>query len=543
LGWIASDNFINHEPLHDYQLELMRLYGAILGQLYVQKQTQQMLAEKEKRLQFALNAANMRSWDWDMQTGDIVRYTMYDPDAAPISAATADFVEHIHADDRKEFFDAATRMIESSGIYECEFRFTEDDGALHWLYALGQPYRDENNQHIAGVAGVIQDITGRKSIEETLKRADQQAMELTLQKERVGALTEFISTISHDFKTPLAIINNSLYLLQRISDPVKQKDKLNLIKDQTLLLDKQIQDILTISRLDYAPQVKSHPVNINILASKIDDIFRASFENKKLTLKLELEQSLPTVSADADELDRALVNLVENAINYTPVGGTITITTRVSNKHVECEVCDTGIGMTSQDTQKVFNNFYRAENARMINSKGTGLGLAIVKKIVTNHNGTIDVESELGRVPVSACVSWQWFPFSNRHSSYECSNDAHSHEAVCFASLAILSLLFLLQASTAFTQSSTIRASRLGITFISSLDHPANDLRYQRALLLGAAWNRWPLYWDRLEVAPGAFDWTGYDRLVSQDVQHGLSINAILLDVRPFMRKVGAFKA
>ncbi len=397
LGWIASDNFINHEPLHDYQLELMRLYGAILGQLYVQKQTQQMLAEKEKRLQFALNAANMRSWDWDMQTGDIVRYTMYDPDAAPISAATADFVEHIHADDRKEFFDAATRMIESSGIYECEFRFTEDDGALHWLYALGQPYRDENNQHIAGVAGVIQDITGRKSIEETLKRADQQAMELTLQKERVGALTEFISTISHDFKTPLAIINNSLYLLQRISDPVKQKDKLNLIKDQTLLLDKQIQDILTISRLDYAPQVKSHPVNINILASKIDDIFRASFENKKLTLKLELEQSLPTVSADADELDRALVNLVENAINYTPVGGTITITTRVSNKHVECEVCDTGIGMTSQDTQKVFNNFYRAENARMINSKGTGLGLAIVKKIVTNHNGTIDVESELGQ--------------------------------------------------------------------------------------------------------------------------------------------------
>jgi signal transduction histidine kinase len=69
----------------------------------------------------------------------------------------------------------------------------------------------------------------------------------------------------------------------------------------------------------------------------------------------------------------------------------------VSNKHVECEVCDTGIGMTSQDTQKVFNNFYRAENARMINSKGTGLGLAIVKKIVTNHNGTIDVESELGQ--------------------------------------------------------------------------------------------------------------------------------------------------
>lgn len=69
----------------------------------------------------------------------------------------------------------------------------------------------------------------------------------------------------------------------------------------------------------------------------------------------------------------------------------------------------------------------------------------------------------------------------------------------------------------------------MGITFISSLDHPANDLRYQRATLLGAAWNRWPLYWDRVERAAGVFDWSGYDRLVAQDVQHGLAINAILL--------------
>src|ERR1041384_632977 len=92
-------------------------------------------------------------------------------------------------------------------------------------------------------------------------------------------------------------------------------------------------------------------------------------------------------------------------------------------------------------------------------------------------------------------------------------------------------LLFLLLSFTtqAQPQFPYIKAPRLGITFISSLDHPANDLRYQRALLLGAAWNRWPMYWDRIELAPNIFDWTGYDRLVSQDIQHGLSINAILL--------------
>jgi len=98
-------------------------------------------------------------------------------------------------------------------------------------------------------------------------------------------------------------------------------------------------------------------------------------------------------------------------------------------------------------------------------------------------------------------------------------------------------LLFALAPATA--QESYIRADRLGITFISSLDHPANDYRYQRALLLGAGWNRWPLYWNRVEYSPGQFDWSGYDRLVSQDAQYGLNINAILLGSPGFQRNGG----
>jgi len=115
----------------------------------------------------------------------------------------------------------------------------------------------------------------------------------------------------------------------------------------------------------------------------------------------------------------------------------------------------------------------------------------------------------------------------------------------CLHIFLFVSLLFLLQSSTmllAQSQTPYIRASRLGITFISSLDHPANDLRYQRALLLGAAWNRWPMYWDRVEVAPNTFDWSGYDRLVSQDIQHGLSIDAILLGRPTFHAQGGGIQ-
>ncbi len=391
-----ADNLVRQQPLQDYQLELLRLYGVMLGQLFVQKQTQQLLVEKDTRLQLALSAAHMHTWDWNIVTGEIVRNDLYEAIPIPAKSTYGDYVSRVYPDDQSRVLDAARIMLERSGIYEVEYRVIDDTGSIRWLYSLGQPYRNESGD-IQGVAGVVQDITGRKSIEESLKRADQQAMELILERERVGALTEFINTISHDFKTPLAIINNSLYLLQRINDPVKQKDKLSLIKSQTLLLDKQIHDILTISRLEYAPQMVSHPVNINISLGKIADLFQPSFENKDQTLHLELQSDLPNVLADADELDRAFVNLVENAINYTPVGGIITISTRLIDDQIECAISDTGIGISEPDTHQIFNNFYRAENARMINSKGTGLGLAIVKRIVTNHNGSITVESELGK--------------------------------------------------------------------------------------------------------------------------------------------------
>ena len=102
-----------------------------------------------------------------------------------------------------------------------------------------------------------------------------------------------------------------------------------------------------------------------------------------------------------------------------------------------------------------------------------------------------------------------------------------------------LTLTLLVCAPVAAQQSTqAIRADRLGFTFISSIDHLAPEARYQRALLLGAGWNRWPLYWDQVERAPGAFDWAGYDRLVHDDMRHGLRVNAILLG-RPGFHAAG----
>ncbi len=108
----------------------------------------------------------------------------------------------------------------------------------------------------------------------------------------------------------------------------------------------------------------------------------------------------------------------------------------------------------------------------------------------------------------------------------------------CLWLILLLGIVLSFQTSVG-AQDTAIRAPRLGITFISSLDHPANDLRYQRALLLGVGWNRWPLYWDRIETSPGNYDWSGYDRLVTEDLRHGLRIDAILLGRPAFYQQGG----
>lgn len=104
----------------------------------------------------------------------------------------------------------------------------------------------------------------------------------------------------------------------------------------------------------------------------------------------------------------------------------------------------------------------------------------------------------------------------------------------------LIALLVLLFCVPSAAQDGYIRASRLGITFIGSLDHPAEELRYRRALLLGAGWNRWPLYWNMVEHSPGVYDWTGYDRVVSGDVRYGVQTNAILLGRPPFYTEGGS---
>jgi PAS domain S-box-containing protein len=247
----------------------------------------------------------------------------------------------------------------------------------------------DNNGRMEFLSTIMRDLSERKQAEQT-------RLELALQKERVELFKEFLSNISHDLKTPLTVINTSLELLKRTQDPERQREKMDNIEQQTVLLEKYIQDLLVLSRLDHAPELSLAPTDLNQMLNEIRARLAPAFEDKMMTLKLELDAAIPRVLADHQELYRALTNLVENAVQYTPNGGSVMVQTSLDDNKVIARISDTGIGIAAKDLAHIFDRFYRAEDARQLRVKGTGLGLAIVKRIVEIHHGDIEVESTPG---------------------------------------------------------------------------------------------------------------------------------------------------
>jgi PAS domain S-box-containing protein len=280
-------------------------------------------------------------------------------------------------------------MVEQEGVVrDFETQVRRHDGTTIWVHNSCRTVRDENGQ-VQYYEGSIRDITDQK-------RAEVQRLELALAQERAKVLTEFLNTISHDLKTPLTIINTAVYMLERVTDPQAQGARLQVIKNQTVRLEKLVEDILTMSRLDTVRELERQSLDVNRLARDIQSYFGAVAENKNLTINLNLQGSLPPILADEDSLNRALTNLVENELNYTPVGGTILIQSSVQGSDAVLEITDSGIGIGPADLPHIFDPFYRADKARSAHTGGTGLGLAIVKKIVEMHRGSIEVESTLG---------------------------------------------------------------------------------------------------------------------------------------------------
>lgn len=243
---------------------------------------------------------------------------------------------------------------------------------------------------VTGVHIVGRDISERKW-------AEQRALELAIEKEKVKVLENFIRDASHDIRTPMTTIKLNLELLEKKADPVKVDRYLSIIQTQAAHLEKLLEDLFTMSRLDKSDHFEMQSVDLNAVVHSVVQQHGAVAQLKQHSMSFLPDLNIPDVLADPPELSRALSAIVSNALNYTPDGGLIIVRTYQRPQQVIVEVQDTGIGIAAGDLPHIFERFFRADRARNTAQGGVGLGLTIAKKIVEAHLGIIEIESTPGR--------------------------------------------------------------------------------------------------------------------------------------------------
>ena len=209
---------------------------------------------------------------------------------------------------------------------------------------------------------------------------------------------EFISTVSHDLKNPISVINGFADLLQRVG-PLNQKqiEYTHRIQAAAENMDGLVRFLLQLTRQELGTILKKEMVEVNELISEITNEFQPQANAKEQSLLFEIPKGKPRVNADPFQLKQALRNLVGNAIKYTPIGGSISISLETKQDAVLIKVKDTGCGIPSNELPLIFNRFHRVGNEALKGEDGDGLGLAIAKSIIEQHNGKVFVESELGK--------------------------------------------------------------------------------------------------------------------------------------------------
>jgi two-component system, OmpR family, sensor histidine kinase SenX3 len=218
---------------------------------------------------------------------------------------------------------------------------------------------------------------------------------------------DFVANVSHELKTPIGALQLLSEALLDATDPanavvdasedvVAARRFAERIHRESTRLGRLVTDLMELTRLQGAePLPEPEPVAVDWVVAEVLDRVRTAASAKQIEVLFDGERGLTVYGSDS-QIATAVANLVENAIAYSPEGTRVTITTRGDERHVEIGVADQGIGIARYELDRIFERFYRADQARSRATGGTGLGLAIVKHIATNHGGRVEVASTLG---------------------------------------------------------------------------------------------------------------------------------------------------
>lgn len=271
--------------------------------------------------------------------------------------------------------------VQQTFLYEQHIKdsFTHQmNGKNSYLEIVGAPIFDERNK-LKGTVLVLYDITEFKNVE--LMRKD------------------FVANVSHELKTPITSIKGFAETLLdgALEDRETLQQFLNIIFEESHRLQLLIDDLLTLSQLEQDEfELSVSHVKVEEMLTDIIPMFEFQAGENQITFQVNIEEDIQ-LYADYKRLKQVFINLLSNAIAYTPKNGQVTLTVDEQEDYVRIQVSDTGIGIDPKFIPRIFERFYRVDKDRSRDTGGTGLGLAIVKHIVEVHQGKVEVESEINQ--------------------------------------------------------------------------------------------------------------------------------------------------
>ena len=223
--------------------------------------------------------------------------------------------------------------------------------------------------------------------------------DVTEQTKLDSSRREFVANVSHELRTPLTNVKGYTETLLDAGDdidPQSRRDFLQVIYNESDRMTHIVKDLLTLSQLDYGRMdLRLAELPVEMIVANITSAMMIEAKNQGLTLETSFQRPLPNILADQARLEQVIANVISNAVKYNRSGGRVEVSAFSEGGQVAVRVKDTGIGIPQEDIPRLFERFYRVDKARSRERGGTGLGLAIAKEIVEQHNGTIEVESQL----------------------------------------------------------------------------------------------------------------------------------------------------
>lgn len=280
---------------------------------------------------------------------------------------------------RSAEIEAAVRRAQDQGQAKVEFRIGSDQRILTFACATYGPEGEgEGGSSARGTVGVLRDVSVER-LGERVRR-------------------DFVANVSHEFRTPLTAIRGFAETLEDSQVPVARRTEFAAtIVRHSRRLEELVEDLLTLSEIEAGQRsLELQDVDLSILSSACVTRAQPRFEGAGVHITLQLEEGAPLARADPRALEPALENLLENALKYTPRGGSVEISLRGEGSQVALSVSDTGIGIPARDLPRIFERFYRVDRARSRapGAGGSGVGLSLVKHLVELQGGQVTAQSE-----------------------------------------------------------------------------------------------------------------------------------------------------